>query len=68
VFVAEIGDVGRFSHPEQLWTCAGLIPGHRESDTTVYRGPITKQGSPLVRWAAAEAVQLPRESAGGLQL
>ena len=36
---------------------AGLTPKHRESDTTVHRGRITKQGSRLVRWAAVEAVQ-----------
>ena len=34
-----------------------LTPRHRESDTTVHRGQITKQGSPLLRWAAIEAVQ-----------
>jgi Transposase len=32
-------------------------PKHHESDTTVHRGPITRQGSRLVRWAAVEAVQ-----------
>ena len=32
-------------------------PTHRESDTVVHRGHITKQGSKLVRWAAIEAVQ-----------
>ena len=57
VFVAEIGDVHRFSRAEQLCCWAGLTPRHRESDTTVHRGRITKQGSPLVRWAAVEAVQ-----------
>ena len=31
-------------------------PKHRESDEVVHRGTITKQGSPLVRWAAIEAV------------
>ena len=36
---------------------AGLTPKHHESDTTVHRGRITKQGSRLVRWAAVEAVQ-----------
>lgn len=35
---------------------AGLTPTHRESDTKVHRGHITKQGSTLVRWAAVEAV------------
>ena len=42
--------------PRHLCSWAGLTPRHRESDTTVHRGPITKQGSTLVRWAAVEAV------------
>ena len=57
VFVAEIGDVTRFTRPQQLCSWAGMTPRHRESDTTVRRGRITKQGSHLVRWAAVEAVQ-----------
>ena len=57
VFVAEIGDIGRFHRAEQLASWAGLTPRHHESDTTVHRGRITKQGSRLVRWAAVEAVQ-----------
>ena len=43
--------------PDQLCSWAGLTPRHYESDTTVHRGHITKQGSPLVRWAAVEAIQ-----------
>jgi len=57
IFVAEIGDVHRFARPEQLCSWAGLTPRHRESDATVHRGRITKQGNPLLRWAAIEAVQ-----------
>ena len=57
VFVAEIGDIGRFSNPAKLASWAGLTPRHRESDATVRRGHITKQGSKLVRWAAGESVQ-----------
>jgi transposase len=57
VFVAEIGDVHRFAGAPQLCSWAGLTPRHRESDTTVRRGPITKQGPRLVRWAAVEATQ-----------
>jgi transposase len=57
VFVAEIGDVHRFAAAPPLCSWAGLTPRHRESDTTVRRGPITKQGPRLVRWAAVEAVQ-----------
>ncbi len=57
VFVAEIGDVTRFPDPGRLASWAGLTPRHRESDSKVHRGHITKQGSRLVRWAAVEAVQ-----------
>src|SRR3974390_790423 len=56
IFVAEIGDITRFSSPKKLCSWAGLTPKHRESDQTVHRGSTTKQGSPLVRGAAIEAV------------
>jgi transposase len=57
VFVVEIGDVSRFSTPAQLACWAGLTPRHYESDRTVRRGQISKEGSSLVRWAASEAIQ-----------
>jgi len=63
VFVAEIGDAGRFADPAHLCSWAGLTPRHRESDTIVHRGHITKQGSKLVRWAAIEAVQRQQTTA-----
>lgn len=66
VFVAEIGDITRFHRPEQLTAWTGLTPRHHESDTKVYRGRITKQGSKLVRWAAVESVKkLPATSLVG---
>jgi hypothetical protein len=37
-----------------------LTPRHRESDLKVARGPITKQGSAILRWAMIEAVQHAR--------
>ena len=55
VFVAEIGDVSRFTSARHLCSWAGLTPTHHESDEKVRRGRITKQGSRLVRWAAVEA-------------
>ena len=58
VFVAEIGDISRFTTAPQLACWAGLTPKHHESDTHVHRGRITKQGSRLVRWAAVESVQV----------
>lgn len=57
VFVAEIGDVHRFTGPDKLACWCGLTPKHHESDTHIHRGRITKQGSRLVRWAAIESVQ-----------
>ena len=60
IFVAEIGDISRFKSAHHLASWAGLTPSHHESDTTVRRGHITKQGSRLVRWAAVEAVQRQR--------
>jgi transposase len=66
VFVAEIGDVHRFSGPDRLASWCGMTPKHRESDTHVHRGRITKQGSRLVRWAAVESVQtLPKTTRVG---
>ena len=56
IFVAEIGEVGPFRSAEALCSWAGLTPRHRESDTKVTRGGISKMGSRLVRWAAPEAV------------
>jgi transposase len=57
VAVAEIGDISRFPSPGQLGSWAGLTPRHRESDLKVARGHLTKQGSPLLRWAMVEAIQ-----------
>ena len=56
VFVGEIGNVSRFKSAKQLCSWVGVTPRHRESDETVKWGPITKQDSALVRWAAVEAV------------
>ncbi|MCP2251272.1 IS110 family transposase, partial [Lentzea aerocolonigenes] len=64
VILAEIGDIGRFAGPRQLCSWAGLTPKHYESDRTVRRGHITKQGSRLLRWALVEAAQKIPASAG----
>jgi transposase len=64
VIVAEIGDIHRFASPRQLCSWAGLTPKHRESDRTVHRGRITKQGSTLLRWAMVEAAQRIPADAG----
>ena len=66
VIIAEIGDITRFKNAGQLCSWAGLTPRHRESDTKVSRGHVTKQGSRLLRWALIEAIQrVPRDSVIG---
>jgi transposase len=66
VIVAEIGDVSRFHTAAQLCSWAGLTPRHRESDTKITRGHITKQGFRLLRWALIEAIQhAPADSLPG---
>jgi hypothetical protein len=49
VLVAEIGDITRFTRPEQLASWAGLTPKHHESDTTVHRGRIINRAP---RWSS----------------
>jgi transposase len=56
IFVAEIGDIGRFPTARHLCPWAGMTPKRHESDTKSHRGRITKQGSTIVRWAAVDAV------------
>jgi transposase len=66
VIIAEIGDVTRFTNAGQLCSWAGLTPRHRESDTKVARGHVSKPGSRLLRWALIEAIQrIPKDSVIG---
>jgi len=55
-FVAEIGDLRRFSNPRQLMGFLGLVPGERSTGETIRRFGITKAGNGRVR-------RLPVESA-----
>ena len=57
IFLAEIGDISRFPTPQALACWAGLTPTHHESDLKAHRGPVSKQGSRLLRWALIEACQ-----------
>ena len=43
IFVAEIGDVSRFTSARHLCSCAGPTPAHHESDGKVRRGHVTEQ-------------------------
>jgi transposase-like protein len=66
IFVAEIGDIGRFSSAQKLASWAGLTPKHRESDLTKHPrsafrgesdpGPSSAYRAPLRRAFRPEAV------------
>jgi transposase len=58
--VAEIGDVHRFRTARKLCCWAGLTPRVRNSDTTVRHGPVSKMGSPVLRWVLGEAAQVAK--------
>jgi transposase len=55
VVVSELGDVGRFHSAKAVCAYAGLVPGVRQSSDKRKDLPITKAGSPLLRWALVEA-------------
>jgi transposase len=50
--VAEIGDISRFPSARKLIGYAG-----KQSGQSSWVGPISKAGSPMLRWAAVEAAQ-----------
>jgi transposase len=57
IIIAEIAEIGRFSRAKELCSYAGLVPSTRASDTRVYHGRITKEGSPWLRWIMISAAQ-----------
>lgn len=69
VFVAEVGDVTRFSSVPQLACWAGLTPKHHESDAHVRRGRITSRDpgwSARRRWTRSNAsAHTPRSAPYG---
>lgn len=54
-FIAEVGDVRRFSSQKKVAAYAGLSPGQRESAGKVRELGITHCGSRLLRWALNQA-------------
>lgn len=55
--VAWVGDVSRFPNARSLCAYAGLVPSVRQSACVEQLGPITKQGSPIMRHMLVEAAQ-----------
>jgi transposase len=52
---AEIGDITRFDSPAKLVGYSGLCPRVYQSGSTDRRGPLTRQGPAVLRWALIEA-------------
>ena len=65
--LSEIGAIQRFSRAGKLVSYAGLAPTNRESAGILRHGPITRQGSPWLRWILMEAVPYAIEGYPSLQ-
>lgn len=52
---AELGVINRFPDGPHIASYAGLVPRVSQSATRRWHGPITKAGSPWLRWALIEA-------------
>jgi transposase len=55
VIVAELGEVDRFRWAKQVGAYTGLTSRVHQSGGHCYRGSITRQGSPWLRWVLVEA-------------
>ena len=53
--VAELGDLHRFSHPQQLMNYLGLVPSEYSTGDKRCQGGITKTGNAIARRALVEA-------------
>ena len=58
LLLAEIGDVHRFPDRQHLVSYAGLAPVVRSSGGKTRYGPISKQGSPWLRWILVQAAHV----------
>jgi len=55
LIIGELGEVHRFRTAQQVGGYAGLTPRVHQSGDHCYRGSITRQGSPWLRWILVEA-------------
>ena len=55
LIVAELGEVERFRRAKQVGAYAGLTSRVHQSGNHCFRGPISRQGSPWLRWILVEA-------------
>ena len=55
LIIGELGEVSRFRSARQVGSYAGLTSRVRQSGDHCYRGAITREGSPWLRWILVEA-------------
>jgi transposase len=55
LIIGELGEVGRFRTAKQVGSYSGLTSRVRQSGDHCYRGAITREGSPWLRWILVEA-------------
>lgn len=62
-YIAELGDLRRFYHPEKLMAFLGLVPSEYSSEERTRKGSITKSGNGHARRTLIEAAHAYRFSA-----
>jgi transposase len=63
--IGELGEVERFRTAKQVGSYTGLTSRVRQSGDHCYRGAITREGSPWLRWILVEAaIKVTREDVG----
>jgi transposase len=67
LILAEIGDIKRFPDAAHLASYAGLVPSVHASGGKTRLGPLTRQGSPWLRWVIVEAAHSASRTPGPLQ-
>ncbi|KXA89594.1 hypothetical protein AKJ62_02805 [candidate division MSBL1 archaeon SCGC-AAA259D14] len=64
----ELGDLERFSNPNEVPAQAGIVPSTEESGSKSIHGSITKEGNKYLRWAAVECAYLHKRYADDTHL
>lgn len=63
--LGETGPISRFHSPKALARYTGLTPSDRSTGGKTIHGAMTREGSPVLRWALVEAVAHCRETSPG---
>ena len=67
LIVAELGEVERFRRAKQVGAYAGLTSRVHQSGNHCFRGSISRQGSPWLRWILVEAAMKAIHKDGALK-